>query len=110
MITGHFLTYTFVRPILQDDGVDDSMIGVLLLTFGIAGICGNFIAGALIPKRLRQTVVGISVILPAAMVTLAFVDSTAVTAGGILILWGLGYGAVPVNFPDLDTRRRTGHR
>ncbi|WP_246096377.1 MFS transporter [Streptomyces botrytidirepellens] len=98
MITGHFLAYTFVRPILQDDGVDDNMIGVLLLTFGVAGICGNFIAGALIAKRLRQTVVGISAVLPAAMVLLALVDNTAVTAGAILILWGLGYGAVPVTF------------
>ncbi|QLH25489.1 MFS transporter [Streptomyces sp. Rer75] len=98
VITGHFLAYTFVRPILQDDGVDDNMIGVLLLTFGVAGICGNFIAGALIAKRLRQTVVSISVVLPAAMVLLALVDNTAVTAGAILILWGLGYGAVPVTF------------
>lgn len=98
VITGHFLAYTFVRPILQGDGVDDDMIGVLLLTFGVAGVCGNFIAGALIAKRLRQTVVGISVVLPAAMVILALVDNTAVTAGAILILWGLGYGAVPVTF------------
>jgi len=98
VITGHFLAYTFVRPILQGDGVDDDMIGMLLLTFGVAGVCGNFIAGALIAKRLRQTVVGISVVLPAAMVILALVDNTAVTVGAILILWGLGYGAVPVTF------------
>ncbi|WP_063735549.1 MFS transporter [Streptomyces sp. RTd22] len=98
VITGHFLAYTFVRPILQGGGVDDDMIGVLLLTFGVAGICGNFIAGALITHRLRQTVVGISVVLPGAMVILALVDNTVVTAGAILILWGLGYGAVPVTF------------
>ena len=52
------LAYTFVRPILQSDGGGDDMTGVLLLTFGVAGVCGNFIAGALIAKRLRQTVVG----------------------------------------------------
>ncbi|MBB4981454.1 putative MFS family arabinose efflux permease [Streptomyces sp. SFB5A] len=49
------------------------MISALLLTFGVAGICGNFIAGAL-------------------------VGNTTVTAGAVLILWGLGYGAVPVSF------------
>ncbi|WP_234326429.1 MFS transporter [Streptomyces sp. NRRL S-337] len=98
VITGHFLAYTFVRPILQDDGTDENMIGALLLTFGAAGICGNFIAGALIAKRLRQTVAGISVVLTGAMVLLALVDTDAVTAGAILILWGLGYGAVPVSF------------
>ncbi|MFI7013374.1 MFS transporter [Streptomyces sp. NPDC050164] len=98
VITGHFLAYTFVRPILQDDGIDDSMIGALLLTFGVAGICGNFIAGALIGKRLRQTVVAVSLVLTLAMVLLALVDTGTVTAGALLILWGLGYGAVPVTF------------
>lgn len=98
VITGHFLAYTFVRPILQDDGIDDNMIGALLLTFGVAGICGNFIAGALIAKRLRQTVLAISLVLTLAMVLLALVDTGTVTAGALLILWGLGYGAVPVTF------------
>ncbi|GAA0913471.1 MFS transporter [Streptomyces thermoalcalitolerans] len=98
VITGHFLAYTFVRPILQEDGIDDNLIGALLLTFGVAGICGNFIAGALVAKRLRQTVAGISVVLTGAMVLLAVVDTNVVTAGAILILWGLGYGAVPVTF------------
>lgn len=98
VITGHFLAYTFVRPILQQDGVDGSVIGALLLTFGVAGICGNFIAGALIGKRLRQTVVGVALVLPAAMALLALIDTNVVGAGAILILWGLGYGAVPVTF------------
>ncbi|MER5210002.1 MFS transporter [Streptomyces sp. NPDC002838] len=53
---------------------------------------------ALIAKRLRQTVLVISAVLTVAMVFLALVDNTAVTAGAILILWGLGYGAVPVTF------------
>jgi predicted MFS family arabinose efflux permease len=98
VITGHFLAYTFVRPVLQDDGIDDNMIGALLLTFGVAGICGNFIAGALIAKRLRQTVLAISLVLTLAMVLLALVDTGTVTAGALLVLWGLGYGAVPVTF------------
>ncbi|MGA5143209.1 MFS transporter [Streptomyces azureus] len=98
VITGHFLAYTFVRPILQGGGIDENMIGALLLTFGVAGICGNFIAGAVIAKRLRQTVVAISLVLALAMVLLALVDTGAVTAGALLILWGLGYGAVPVTF------------
>lgn len=96
VITGHFLAYTFVRPILQSNGVDSRVIGALLLAFGVAGICGNFIAGALIATRIRQTVLGISVLLALAMVLLAAVDNTVITAGAILVLWGLGYGAVPV--------------
>ncbi|WP_327358724.1 MFS transporter [Streptomyces sp. NBC_01304] len=98
VITGHFVAYTFVRPVLQADGVEPGMIGALLLAFGVAGICGNFLAGALITKRLRQTAVGIAAILTTAMVLLAVTDHDVYTAGAILILWGLGYGAVPVTF------------
>ncbi|MEW2066016.1 MFS transporter [Streptomyces sp. NPDC007346] len=98
VITGHFLAYTFVRPVLQGDGIGSGSIGVLLLTFGAAGICGNFIAGALITKSLRRTVMGISVVLTAAMSLLALVDTHALSAGAVLVLWGLGYGAVPVTF------------
>ncbi|MFE9206634.1 MFS transporter [Micromonospora sp. NPDC007230] len=98
VITGHFLAYTFVRPVLLNDGIGDRLIGALLLTFGIAGICGNFIAGALVANRLRQIVVGISVVLAVAMLLLALVDTDTVTAGAIMLLWGLGYGAVPVTF------------
>lgn len=96
VVTGHFLAYTFVRPVLHDDGIDAGMTGALLLTFGVAGICGNFVAGALVARRLRQTVAGISVVLTAAMVLLALLDTGTVTAGAVLVLWGLGYGAVPV--------------
>ncbi|MEV8005545.1 MFS transporter [Streptomyces parvus] len=98
VITGHFLAYTFVRPILQGDGMADSSIGVLLLTFGVAGICGNFIAGALVTRHLRRCVMGISVVLTAAMAVLALAGTGAFSAGAILVLWGLGYGAVPVTF------------
>ncbi|MFI9456692.1 MFS transporter [Amycolatopsis sp. NPDC052450] len=98
VITGHFAAYTFVRPILQEDGVADGMIGVVLLIFGAAGICGNFLAGALITRYLRQTVCGIGVVLATAMVVFAVTDTGTFSAAAILVLWGLGYGAVPVTF------------
>lgn len=98
VITGHFVAYTFVRPILQEDGVPDGMIGVVLLIFGAAGICGNFLAGALITRYLRQTVYGIGVVLATAMVVFAVTDNNTFSAAAILVLWGLGYGAVPVTF------------
>jgi predicted MFS family arabinose efflux permease len=98
VITGHFAAYTFVRPILLGDGVDGAMVGALLLAFGVAGVCGNFVAGALITDRLRPTVVGVAVVIGAAVVLLAVTDGTPATAGAVLLLWGLGYGAVPVTF------------
>ncbi|WP_433666459.1 MFS transporter [Nocardia sp. CA-136227] len=98
VITGHFLAYTFVRPILLDHGVGDSTIGPLLLVFGIAGITGNFAAGGLVSKSLRRTATAIAAALTLAMLTLAVADHTTITAAAALIVWGLGYGAVPVTF------------
>ncbi|MEU4425518.1 MFS transporter [Actinoplanes sp. NPDC024001] len=77
-------------------GQPASRAGVLLLAFGVAGICGNFIAGALVGARLRHTVLGIAVLLTAAMAALAVAEVGTLTAAALLIIWGLGYGAVPV--------------
>lgn len=96
IISGHFLAYTFVRPLLQDRGVDDGGIGWLLLVFGVAGICGNFLAGAVIGTRLRQTVGVIAVVLATAMAAFALAPGGFAASAGVLIVWGLGYGAVPV--------------
>ncbi|MCD0449697.1 MFS transporter [Actinocorallia sp. API 0066] len=104
VITGHFTAYTFLRPVLQDDGVDGGLVGVLLLVFGAAGICGNFVAGALVAGRLRATVAGIAVVLTAAMAAVALVDTTPWTAAALLVLWGLGYGAVPVTLQTWTLR------
>jgi predicted MFS family arabinose efflux permease len=96
IITAHFVAYTFVRPLLHGDGVDDSLIGALLLVFGAAGISGNFIAGALVTKYLRHTITGICLVLATAMALLALTDGGTAMVVGLLIVWGLGYGAVPV--------------
>lgn len=98
-ITGHFVAYTFVRPVLSDDGIGDGLIGVLLLVFGAAGIAGNFLAGALVGRSPRGAVVGIGLTLAIAMTLLAVVGSAGTWASAALsAVWGLGYGAVPVTF------------
>lgn len=98
LVTGHFVAYTFVRPILQDAGVDGSKVSMMLLIFGVAGITGNFLAGARVSRHVRRIVLVISVVLTAAMVLFALVGGGGMAVGIVLlILWGLGYGAVPVS-------------
>ncbi|MEU4352410.1 MFS transporter [Streptomyces sp. NPDC023838] len=96
IITGHFIAYTFIRPLLHERGVGDSSTSLLLLVFGLAGIVGNFAAGALVARRLRQTIGTVAMVLTAAMVLLALTSAGGVVSVGALVLWGLGYGAVPV--------------
>lgn len=96
VITGHFIAYTFVRPILHGRGVEDSRTSLLLLVFGVAGICGNFIAGALAARHLGRAVVGIGLAMTTAMVLLALAADSMLISVGSLVVWGVGYGAVPV--------------
>ncbi|MFE3194915.1 MFS transporter [Nocardia sp. NPDC059240] len=96
VITGHFLAYTFIRPILHDHGIGAT--GMLLLVFGVAGISGNFLAGALVARSLRGSTIAIVVALGVSLTVLALLDTNTLAAAAILTLWGLGYGAVPVTF------------
>jgi predicted MFS family arabinose efflux permease len=107
VVTAHFLAYTFVRPVLQDGGVGDRAVGVLLLVFGVAGICGNFAAGALVARDLRRTVAGICLTLAAAVALLA--AAAQVPPVVPLVLWGLAYGAVPVTFQTWVTTAEPRH-
>lgn len=96
VVTGHFVAYTFIRPLLHERGVGDSGTSLLLLVFGLAGIVGNFAAGALVARRPRQTIGAMAMLLTASMALLALTSAGAVGSAGVLVLWGLGYGAVPV--------------
>ncbi len=56
LVAGHFMAYTFVRPLLQTvAGIEGRWVGPLLFAYGAAGIIGNFIAGQAAAKRLRRT-------------------------------------------------------
>ena len=97
LVTGHFLAYTYLRPVLIElADVNPGAIGLLLLVFGVAGICGNFIAGAMIERDLRATVVGIALLMSASVLLVALVGSSVVSAAILLVFWGLAYGGVPV--------------
>ena len=97
LITGHFIAYTYVRPILTElAGIDGGLVSALLLTFGVAGLCGNFLAGWLVGRSVRGMVVGISVLLTTAVVLLAVVGAGLVDTVVLVVLWGLAYGSVPV--------------
>ncbi|HEB0148243.1 TPA: MFS transporter, partial [Serratia marcescens] len=56
LVAGHFMAYTFVRPLLQTvAGIESRWVGPLLFAYGVAGIVGNFIAGQAAATRLRRT-------------------------------------------------------
>jgi predicted MFS family arabinose efflux permease len=98
IVTGHLAAYTFVSPVLQDlSGIDGNLIGLLLFGFGVAGIVGNFVAGAALARTLRRTMLVIILGLAAAMLLFPLLGTTPVGGILLLILWGLAFGGVSVS-------------
>lgn len=97
IITGHFVAFTFVRPVLQEiSGVDSSLISGLLLLYGVAGIIGNFIAGARVGERVRGTLVTVVITLALSVTLIAVLGGVQISGIVLLFVWGIAYGAVPV--------------
>ncbi len=98
LVCGHFAAYTYVRPVLEDvSGVKASLIGTLLLVYGIAGVAGNFLAGSRVGKTIKGTLLTISAVLA---VSVLLVPKLGVSTAGALILlavWGISYGGVSVS-------------
>ncbi|UUU28244.1 MFS transporter [Streptomyces sp. DSM 40750] len=98
LVTGHFAAYTYVRPILEEvSGVGASMIGTLLLVYGIAGITGNFVVGARVGRSVRGTLLVISVALAASVLLVPLIGLSLAGAAILLVVWGLAYGGVSVS-------------
>ncbi|MEU0386566.1 MFS transporter [Streptomyces chartreusis] len=97
IVTGHFSAYTFVSPVLQQvSGIDERFVGPLLFGFGMAGMVGNFAAGAALARNALRTVLVITVSLAAAMPLYLLLGGGPVGGAILLIAWGLAFGGVSV--------------
>ncbi|MFF1822559.1 MFS transporter [Kribbella sp. NPDC058245] len=91
VVTGHFAAYTYVTPFLHSD-----RISLLLLVYGGAGLAGNLIAGTTAARNLRLTFATCAGLMAVAMLLLPLFGHTTPGAAVLLVIWGLGYGGVPV--------------
>lgn len=71
-------------------------IGTFLLAYGTAGVAGNFLAGWRIARSLRLTFLTCGSLLTLTLVLLSILGGSNGLALGLLVVWGLAYGAVPV--------------
>ncbi|MGK8523495.1 MFS transporter [Nocardia asteroides] len=98
LVTGHFAAYTYVRPVLEEvTGVGAETIGALLLVYGIAGVAGNFAAGAMAARAPRRTLIAIGSILAASAIGLPLCGASLTQAAVLMVVWGLSYGGVSVS-------------
>lgn len=96
LVAGHFMVFTFVRPLLMSvSGFDSQWVSALLFAYGLAGIAGNFLAGIIAAQRTAQTLIAISLGLLLVPVLFLIVGHSNI-GGIVLLVWGLAYGGVSV--------------
>lgn len=97
LVSGHFIAFTYVRPLLTSlSGVDASWVGALLFAYGLAGIVGNFLAGPLAARHPRGTLLAIASSLLLTPVLFLWMGSTPAGGSVLMLVWGLAYGGVSV--------------
>ncbi|MFD8780595.1 MFS transporter [Streptomyces sp. NPDC059916] len=97
IVFAHFGTYTYVTPFLEQvTHVSSALITVYLLVYGAAGIAGNFLGGSAVVRYPRATFAAAAALIAGATLLLPVIGRSDVGAVGLLIVWGVAYGAVPV--------------
>ncbi|MCA6973883.1 MFS transporter [Pectobacterium carotovorum] len=97
LVAGHFMAFTFVRPLLLSvSGFDARWIGALLFAYGLAGIIGNFLAGIIAARRTALTLMAIALGLLLTPILFLTVGGSHFGGGIVLLIWGLAYGGVSV--------------
>lgn len=97
LVTAHFMAFTFVRPILQQNPqLQAHELSGLLALYGIAGIAGNFVLGLLSSHHLFRAVFCITGGIALSLTGLLLLPAVPASHIIILMLWGMAYGGVSV--------------
>ncbi|GAA3117378.1 MFS transporter [Streptosporangium carneum] len=98
VVTGHFAAYAYLRPVMEQvSGVGAGLVSTLLLVYGVAGIAGNFAAGAGAPRALRRTILAVTGLLTLSVLLIPVAGEAPATVTVLLAVWGAAYGGVSIS-------------
>lgn len=92
-----FTFYTYISPALMFiSGVPEAQISIMLVLVGLGFTLGNYLGGVWANRSVSRTLYGLFTLLALTMVLFPMVASDSVTAGVMLVVWGLAsFGIVP---------------
>ncbi|NSX10608.1 MFS transporter [Pseudomonas lini] len=96
---GQFMLFTYLRPFLETvTHVSVSMLSLMLLVLGLAGLAGTFLIEAFLKNGLHRTLIVIPILMATIALALVSFGSSAATTTVLLGLWGLVATAAPVGW------------
>ncbi len=94
---GQFVLFTFIRPALEGfASIDMDGLALLLLGFGLANFVGTLLAGWLMERSLRVTLVVMPALVGLAAWGMVWLPVQNMGLMWLVALWGLAFGGVPV--------------
>lgn len=97
LVAGHFMAFTFVRPLLFSvSGFNAQWTSTLLFAYGVAGVVGNFLMGIIAARRTTVALLVIAIGLLLTPLLFLTIGDTRFGGGTALLFWGLSYGGVSV--------------
>ncbi|MCK6190576.1 MFS transporter [Pseudomonas sp. EYE_354] len=103
--TGHFALFTYIRPFLESStGVGTQGLALMLLGFGAANFVGTLLAGWLLVRNPRGTLVLMPALVGVAALALVLLPASLPGQALLLALWGMAFGGVPVAWSNWVAR------
>lgn len=95
--TGQYALFTYIRPTLESLGqMSADGLALILLGFGVANFVGTLLAGWLMERSLKVTLVIMPALVGAAALGMLLLPVGVGGLSMLVALWGLAFGGVPV--------------
>ncbi len=95
--TGQYALFTYIRPTLESLGqMSADSLALILLGFGVANFVGTLLAGWLMERSLKVTLVIMPALVGVAALGMLLLPVGVGGLAMLVALWGLAFGGVPV--------------
>ena len=105
IVPGHFAGFTYIRPYLEEiPRFSVEMISLVLLAYGVGGFFGNLLGGVIAGRSTTVSIAFGAGLLSASALLMLWAGSLAAVSWAAIVLWGLGFGILPVSIQTHVTR------
>jgi predicted MFS family arabinose efflux permease len=102
---GYHVFFTYLRPFLELDlQLSAGTLSGVLLAFGVANCVGTVVAGAILGRVFRATLLAIHLVLAALAVELLLSHGLVDVNIALAVTWGFIFGFIPVSWSTWITR------